>query len=70
MEKGKYVSRSEFQKVCEENKRLVNEIRILVDENPSIEKVKITLKWHTKFNEGREFAEFLKEAFSQLKNNK
>jgi hypothetical protein len=60
MEKGKHVSRSTYQKLAEENKRLIADIRILVDENPSIEKVQTTLKWHNKFKEGKEFGDWLK----------
>jgi hypothetical protein len=48
------ISKSVYQKVCEENKRLLNDIRIMCDiENP--ECVDVTIKWMDKFESDKEF---------------
>ena len=70
MKKGTYVSRSTYQKVVEENKKLLNDIRILVQERsyltpPPVEKLFVIHKWRKKFNEDRELFEMLKEIFSK-----
>ena len=61
------VSRSEYQKVCEENKRLLKDIIILVDNQipPSAEQILTINKWRTKFKEEREFHERMREAVKQ-----
>jgi hypothetical protein len=59
-EKGKYVTRSAFQKVCEENKRLIKDIEVLVDMNPNPEKLKVALKWTEYFQKDKEFNEMLR----------
>ena len=45
------ISRSVFQKLKEENKRLINDIKILVEREfpPSDVKVLVTNKWRKKF---------------------
>lgn len=55
------VKRSTYQKVVEENKRLINDIRTLVDGVPPA-KILCSIKWKEKFKEEREFQEAMKEA--------
>lgn len=54
--KSKPVSRSVYQKVVEENKRIKREIAILVGEKriPSFEKIKVIASWRKKFKEERD----------------
>lgn len=63
MEKGKYVLRSTYQKQVAENKKLLNDIRILTEENPigSIEKIQLIIEWRKKFNEDKMLAQALKK---------
>lgn len=64
--KGTYVSRSTYQRVVEENKKLLNDIRILVAMGPpSAEKALTRHKWLTKFEEDRELFELLKKIFGK-----
>lgn len=61
------VKRSTYQKVVEENKRLVADIRVLVKDHnpepPSIhEFAKTVIKWRDKFHEEREFNRLIKNA--------
>lgn len=49
--KGKFVTRSVYQKVCEENKRLLADIRaMVVADNPDVSLATI-YKWQKKFYE-------------------
>ena len=57
------VSRSVFQKVCEENKRLKADIKILVEsygDAPAY--IETLLKWRKVFREQKQFNVFMKEA--------
>lgn len=52
MEKGKYVSRSAFQKLAEENKRLLADIYILVSDNIP-DRIFVRSKWQRKIKENK-----------------
>jgi len=56
------VSRSVYQKVCEENKRLKADIEVLVDRNHDEKFFKVLLRWRRKFYEDKEFENLLKAA--------
>lgn len=63
-EKGKYVNRSTYQKLAEENKKLLYDIRILtaeVDGIPPVEKILVLHKWREKFKRDADFDRELKE---------
>lgn len=53
------VSRSVYQKVKEENKKLLREIELLVQETPSAEKIICITKWREFFRKEKEFNELL-----------
>jgi uncharacterized protein involved in tolerance to divalent cations len=57
------VSRSVYQKVCEENKRLKEDIRILVRGKIACDQLyeNTFYKWHKKFREENKFHKLLKE---------
>lgn len=60
------VSRSVYQKVCEENKRLKADIKILVEsygDAPAY--IETLLKWRKVFRKQKEFNVFMKEAAIQ-----
>ena len=59
------VSRSVYQKVCEENKQLKNDIESLVDEGVTQRKVKALLKWQKHFYKERQFNESMKIAVKE-----
>ena len=65
------VSRSVYQKVCEENKRLKADIKIIVDgESGQVQKYFSTmLKWRKVFKEEKEFNSLMKEAAIQYIND-
>ena len=54
------VSRSEYQKLAEENKRLLNDIRILTTEGFSMEKILMIKKWRESFEEKDKFKNWIK----------
>ena len=57
------VSRSVYQKVCEENKRLKSDIKILVEsygDAPAY--IETILKWRKQFRKEKQFNCFMKEA--------
>lgn len=57
------VSRSTYQKVCEENKRLKADIKILVEsygDAPAY--IETLLRWRKVFREQKQFNVFMKEA--------
>ncbi len=59
------VSRSVYQKLKEENKRLIADIFVLVqpfDLHKNIDKILITSKWRKKFEEEEALNKVLKEA--------
>jgi aryl carrier-like protein len=50
--RGKYVSRSTYQKLAEENKKLLKDIKILTQEGlPSVDKIMTLKKWREKFKQ-------------------
>jgi hypothetical protein len=57
------VNRSTYQKAVEENKRLIADIQLLVQDGiPSVKKILCIKKWREKFNEEKEFNLMLKMA--------
>lgn len=62
--RGTYVNRSVYQKVVEENRKLVYEIGILTREEtiPSAEKILTIQKWRKKFQSDKRLAALLKIA--------
>lgn len=57
------VNRSVYQKVVEENKRLIADIKLLVDPDaPSGEKINCLQKWSDRIREQKEFNRMLQEA--------
>jgi len=67
IKKGTYVSRSTYQKVCEENKKLLIDIKILTDEKMALsaEKIFTVKKWRDKFAKDKAFNEMLVIACKQ-----
>ena len=61
-ERGKYVSRSVYQKVVEENRKLLKDIRALVDNSLTIESINVRRKWCDKFQKDREFVNLISES--------
>jgi hemerythrin len=59
------VSRSVYQKVCEENKRIINDIHILVGPVHDIFYQKTIEKWRKKFKDENDFYLELKLAAKQ-----
>jgi hypothetical protein len=57
------VNRSTYQKAIEENKRLLADIQLLVQDGfpPSVEKILCIKKWREKFNEEKDFNLMLKQ---------
>lgn len=57
------VSRSTYQKVCEENKRLKADIKVLVESHGDAPAyIEILLKWRKVFREQKQFKCWMKEA--------
>jgi len=71
MERGKYVSRSVYQKQVEENRRLLADIYVLVmSKGVSPERIIVKDKWERKFTAERELREVLSEyAVQYVKDN-
>ena len=59
MKRGTYVSRSTYQKVCEENKRLLADIKILTAEGVNPDAILLKMKWQKKFLGDKQFHEAL-----------
>jgi len=64
MEKGKYVSRSAYQKLAEENKKLMADIKILSGPYTG-EKLLVMTKWRTKFEKDKMFCDLIKSMVKQ-----
>lgn len=47
--KSGFVTRSVYQKVCEENKKLIKDIRALVNQENGAVRIPVIIKWRTKF---------------------
>lgn len=57
------VKRSVYQKVCEENKKLIKEIRILVEDGIApVDQLICSMKWRKQFREERKLHEMLRIA--------
>lgn len=56
------VSRSKFQSVVEENKRLLGDIKLLVADPPTMDSIKCMMKWQDKFKANKDFNDFLHQA--------
>jgi len=72
MENGKYVSRSVYQKLKEENKRLLEDIKILsmpaTTQYSLMKKNKVKDKWQNKFEHDTEIAYVLKQSAQEYLN--
>lgn len=66
------VSRSAYQKVCEENKKLTKDIFLLVEDGiPSAEKILCLSKWRNKIAKDKMFQEQIKVVAKQyIQDNK
>lgn len=62
------VSRSIYQKLAEENKRLKNDIKSLVDMNTMSDKSEAYTKWRNHFEEELEFLKIMKKVANELIN--
>jgi len=64
------ISRSEYQRVCEENKKLKQDIKLLVSETyfgeKGAKKILLVQEWRNKFKEDNFVSDILKE-YSQRK---
>ena len=65
------VSRSVYQKLKEENKRLMKDIRILCEDGiPSFDQIMLIKKYRDQFRKEKEFNDLIKSAFrNYIKNN-
>jgi len=64
------VSRSTYQKLKEENKRLLKDIKLLVDKTYPVERIIAMDKWQKHFKEEKEFNSLMKDvAISYMENN-
>jgi len=54
------ISRSEYQKVCEENKRLIDDLRIICCGEPE-DSIIVEMKWHDHFIKENEFQSLMKD---------
>jgi hypothetical protein len=55
-ERGKYVLRSTYQKVVEENKKLLADIGLLVSEEYPLQKIELIAYWQDKFKKDRQLS--------------
>jgi ribosomal 50S subunit-associated protein YjgA (DUF615 family) len=55
------ISRSEYQRVCEENKRLLRDLETLTQEGLSAEKILLTHKWREHFENQRNKNNWIRE---------
>jgi len=62
IDKRRYVFRSTYQKIAEENKRLLNDIKILTSEGISAERTLLIIKWRVKFKADKDFTDILQIA--------
>ena len=59
------VSRSVYQKLSEENKKLISDIRILTTQDVHLDKIHVTKKWREKFAKDKLFHALLKECVTK-----
>ena len=75
LQTGTYVTRSTYQKVCEENKRLKADIYALVmanfeDEVSEVLGIEVMDRWRDKFEKDKEFEKLMKDfAVQYFKDN-
>lgn len=60
MKRGTYVSRSAYQVVCEENKKLINDLKIICCGEPSMS-IQVEMKWAKHFEKEKQFSKILTE---------
>uniref|UniRef100_UPI0040478699 hypothetical protein n=1 Tax=Mariniflexile sp. TaxID=1979402 RepID=UPI0040478699 len=64
------VNRSTYQKLAEENKRLLKDIKLLVDSQLTPEQIICISEWRKKFRKEKEFNVLMKEVGRQwMKDN-
>lgn len=56
------ISRSVYQRACEENKRLLSDIGVLVSEGISNDKMLCIIKWRNKIRSDKHINDMLKSA--------
>lgn len=63
MKKGSYVTKSIYQKLAEQNKKLILDISILVSESRDLipDRIFIMSKWRKKFKDEKLFINMLKD---------
>lgn len=67
--RGTYVSRSTYQKVVEENRRLLADIYAMC-KGKGVEVIKVKVKWIEKFDKEADQRKFIREVVRQyIKNN-
>lgn len=59
------VNRSTYQKVVEENKRLLADIKLLTEKHTSAEQILCIVKWRKKFREEKELNSLMKKTVKQ-----
>lgn len=59
------VSRAVYQKLAEENKRLLNDIRTLVELKPSFNQAMVRSKWQEQFERDKQFRLLLKHSLNE-----
>ena len=64
------ISRSIYQKLKEENKRLIKDIRILVSTDITIEQYRTIKKWRDKFKKEIEFNDLMRALINPNKEDK
>lgn len=61
MKRGTYVKRSTYQKVCEENKKLIADLKTICCSGDAVTSVDTELKWRKHFEEEEKFNSLLRE---------
>jgi len=69
-ERGKYVSRATYQKVVEENRKLLRDMAVIVQDGINPDSIILKIEYRKKFKQQRMFTKLLKE-YAQIyfKNN-
>lgn len=68
MKRGTYVTRSTYQKVCEENKKLLIDIRILTEEGVNPIAILLKEKWRKKFAKDKAMNAIIQQACKEYLN--
>lgn len=68
MKHGQYVKRSTYQKVVEQNKKLMQDIRLLVtdDDNKIMDAVHLQMKYQDQFKEEKDWNDFIKDSLQRM----